>query len=452
MDTSNQQLHPVQGATAEQQAKGRGVLPKALAAFATCRIALDSEDVEYSEVLAWIEPDVADSAFGRWRDASGAVPTQVAIELAGTPAELVAWMVPFDEDDEELDAETEAAITALRAALAEEWHAEHSDEGAEAPPAGAEPAPGFEGMEAKEQLKCFFDALGIEPHGMFVLSACFESRDQENPDKWHERWTHRKAVRMGASGDANLSDTLRYGKHEPTDQAKGKLSSWRFRQQKDDTRNWQYFLRTAIFKLDEEEKQLRSFEQTNVERRRTYFVEPDGIPLQEQRRRVEKLEVEGLRFNVGVFSGSKSLHLHLTRPASWQTTPEQDRWIDQAFCVLFDGDTKAQRLNQACRLPGFKRAGKHEQRLLWAREETYASYDELQEVLERLLTQRGVLDLEVAYGALEATQGREKQRREVEARNGGELGCQWEAWLKAGGWSEGDRRAAAAYGGTKLST
>ena len=452
MDTSNQQLPPVQGVTAENQTKGRGALPKELATVATCRVALDSEDVEYREVLAWIEPDVADSAFVSWRDVSGAVPTQVAIELAGTPAELVAWMVPFAEDDEELDAESEAAVPALRAALAEEGHAKHSDKNDEAPPAGAEPAPGFEGMEAKEQLKRFFDALGIEPHGTFVLSARFESRDQKNTDKWHERWTHRKAVRIGASGDAKISDTLRYGKHEPTDLGKGKLSSWRFRKQKDDTRNWQYFLRTAIFKLDEEEKQLRSFEQTNVARKRAYFVEPDGIPLQEQRRRVEKLEAEGLRFNVGVFSGSKSLHLHLTRPATWQTTPEQDRWIDKAFCVLFDGDTNAQRLNQACRLPGFKRAGKHEQRLLWAREEAYASYDELREVLERLLAQRGVLDLEAAYGALAATQGRDKQRREVVARNGGELGRQWEAWLEAGGWSEGERRAAAAYGGTKLST
>ena len=371
MDTSNQQLAPMQGATAEQRAKG-------------C------------------------AALKTWQE--------------------------------------------IRELLEAEWAAEHSDEGLEAHPAGAEPAPGFEGMEAKEQLKRFFDALGIEPNGMFVLSACFESRDQETPDKWHERWTHRKAVRMGASGDANLSDTLRYGNHEPTDQAKGKLSSWRDRRSQDTTRNWQYFLRTAVFKLDEEEKQLRSYEQTNVERRRTYFVEPDGIPLQEQRRRVEKLEAEGLRFNVGVFSGSKSLHLHLTRPASWQTTPEQDLWIDQAFCVLFDGDTNAQRLNQACRLPGFKRVDKHEQRLLWAREETFASYDELREVLERLLAQRGVHDLEAAYGALVATQRREKQLREVLARNGGELGRQWEAWLKAGGWSEGERRVAAAYGGTKLST
>ena len=46
-------------------------------------------------------------------------------------------------------------------------------------------------------------------------------------------------------------------------------------------------MRTAIFKLDEEEKQLRSFEQTNVVRKRAYFVEPDRIPLQEQRRTLE---------------------------------------------------------------------------------------------------------------------------------------------------------------------
>lgn len=329
--------------------------------------------------------------------------------------------------------------------------APQSVDSTEASPTGAEPAPGFEGMEPKEQLRRFFDALGIEAHGIFVLSACYESRDQINPEKWRERWTHRKAVRMGTSGDAKLSDTLRYGKHEPTDFEKGKLSGWRLRKPKDDTCNWQYFLRTAVFKPDGEEKQLRSYRQTNVERRRAYFVEPDGIPLEEQRRRVEKLEAEGLRFNVGVFSGSKSLHLHLTRPASWQTTSEQDRWVDKALCVLLDGDTKAQLLNQACRLPGFKRAGKHDQRLLWARQETYASYGELWEVLKRLLAQRGVEDLESAHAELASTQGKRAQERQMEARNGSEINSQWEAWLQAGGWSAKERCAAEAFGGTKFS-
>jgi archaellum biogenesis ATPase FlaH len=321
-----------------------------------------------------------------------------------------------------------------------EWQ-EESGEVIDAPPAGAEPSPGFEGMEPEEQLRRYLDALGVEPHGTFILSVCFERRDEKNLDQWHTCWTHRTAARMGTSGDARISDTLHYGKHQPTDEAKGKLSSWRLKNSKDDSRNWQFFLRTAVFRLDAE-KQLRSYGQTNVERRRAYFVEPDGIPLQEQRRRVEEYADEGLIFNAGLFSGSKSLHLQLTRAASWQTTPEQDRWVDKALCVLFDGDTKAQLLNQACRLPGFKRAGKHEQRLLWATEEIYRSYSELREVLERLLAQRGVEDLEAAYTALAAAQGQREQRQQVEARSGGELARQWAAWEEAGGWSDGKRTVA----------
>jgi predicted P-loop ATPase len=416
---------------------------------ATWRVALDSEDFESGEVLAWAGPDEADPAFVSWQQASGAVPTQVAIELAGTPAELVAWMVPFDEE-EELDAETEAGVAALRTALAEEQAQGSNEDLEEAPPAGAEPALGYEGLEAEEQLKRYFDALGIEAHCPFVLSACYGSQDPKNPDKWYERWTHRKAVRMGASGDAELFDTLRYGKSEPTDEAKGRLSSWRLRKASNGSRNWKYFLRTAVFKLDEE-RQLRSFEQTNVERRREYFVEADGIPLDEQRRRVEQFEAEGLRFNAVVFSGGKSLQLSLKRPRSWDSTPEQDRWIDKALCVLFDGDTKAQLLNQAHRLPGFKRAGKHDQHLLWARKETYASYGELRAVLERLLSQSGVEDLEGAYAILVDSQGKKPQQRQIEARNGGEIADGWDAWDAGGGWREGERRVASMFGCTKLS-
>ncbi|MBM5802428.1 MAG: hypothetical protein FJ077_16815, partial [Cyanobacteria bacterium K_DeepCast_35m_m2_023] len=144
--------------------------------------------------------------------------------------------------------------------------------------------------------------------------------------------------------------------------------------------------------------------------------------------------------------GSKSLHLHLTRPQGWDSTPEQDRWIDMALCVLFDGDTTAQLLNQACRLPGFKRAGKHDQRLLWARPETYASYGELLEVLERLLAQRGVQDLAAAYGELDAKQGGAKQQRQIQARRSSDLGREWDEWEAEGGWTDGERRVAAAFG------
>ena len=147
---------PVQGATTEHQANASAALFRQLATIATCRVAVDSEHVEDTEVLAWVEPDEADPAFVSWMNASGALPTHVAIELAGTPAALVAWMVPFDEGDEDADddlgdeaGEITAKLAALRAAVAE---------GVEVPPAGAEPLPGFEGLEPKEQLKRFFGA------------------------------------------------------------------------------------------------------------------------------------------------------------------------------------------------------------------------------------------------------------------------------------------------------
>lgn len=101
-------------------------------------------------------------------------------------------------------------------------------------------------------------------------------------------------------------------------------------------------------------------------------------------------------------------------------------------------------------MPGFNRAGKHDQRLLWATEETYETYDELRDVLERLLAQRGVDDLQAAYRELSAKQGRRKQQHQLEKRSGSELDQEWEEWLEAGGWSNGQRVAAAAFGGVKL--
>jgi len=335
MATPEQQKAPAQGATSEHVTKATSVEAAIDAANASPHTSLRPLSIEY-----WGDGDCPDVVL-------------YGIKGANTLGDLFRSLAAFDPDLVRMFAEAQKDkrpcfspefIRELEEEEeSEQWLEEGSHDLAETPPTGAVPAPGFERMGPKEQLKRFFDAVGIEPHGTFVLSACYESQDSKNPDKWWERWTHRKAVRMGTSGDATLSDTLRYGKHEPTDNEKGKLSSWRQRKDSNGTRNWQYFLRTAVFKLDEG-NQLRSYEQNNVERRRAYFVEPDGIPLQEQRRRVEEFEAEGLRFNAVVFSGSKSLHLHLTRPQGWDSTPEQDRWIDMALCVLFDGDTTAQLL------------------------------------------------------------------------------------------------------------
>lgn len=308
------------------------------------------------------------------------------------------------------------------------------------PPAGTEPDEGFEGLTATEQTKRFFDYIGVETHGIFVFSASFESKG--NDGKWHERWTHRRAQRRGTSGDANLADTLIYGSHTPSGESKGSISSWRKKKDKEDIRSFEHFLRTAEFKADGNGV-ISSYEQDAVKRRRTYFSEQDtdAGTLEQQRALVRELAAEGLLFNAILYSGGKSLHLHLTRPRGWESTLEQDRWIDQAICLLVLGDTKAQLLNQACRLPGSKRPGKHEQRLIGGRAETYSSYEELRSLLERMLAARGITDVEAAYAERKAMQTARAQKSAIETAANSELSREWDAWE---GWSEGDKATVAA--------
>ena len=96
-----QQETPVQGATAEAQKQAQPAPPRWVVG--------DPDAGNVDQVTVWVEPDLTDPVCAQWACATGAVPTQVVIELADTPAELIALIaVGYDEDaDDDLGEEAE---------------------------------------------------------------------------------------------------------------------------------------------------------------------------------------------------------------------------------------------------------------------------------------------------------------------------------------------------------
>ncbi len=307
------------------------------------------------------------------------------------------------------------------------------------------PAPGFEGLKPAEELKRFFDLVGIEASDSFVVSTCYERNNNKETGKWIESWSHYHAQRYGDGGNADLYDYLRYGEHTPSDKGKNKLLN-RFRQKDSDTfRSTQYYIRTAEFAKDPVDGKVRSYEKENVERRRTYSTESDEGTLAQQGERIAYLKSRGLIPSAEVFSGGKSIHLHFARPSGWKTTKEQDAYVDKGLCVLFRGDAGAMEPNNAFRLPGCDRPGGHHQRLLGGRAEPYGSYAELRSLIEALLAEDGIADqeaLEAAFAERKAKSGKKRVRTAVERARNSELGREWDSWE---GWTEAERKAAGAF-------
>jgi predicted P-loop ATPase len=304
-------------------------------------------------------------------------------------------------------------------------------------------APGFEGLKPADELKRFFDLVGIKAHG-FVISTRYERKSKET-GQWIESWSHYYAQRYGDGGNADLYDYLRYGGHKPSDKGKNSLLS-RFRQKDSDTfRATQYYIRTAEFAKDPVDGMVRSFDKENVLRRRTYSTESDEGTLAQQVERIAYLKSKGLIPNAEVYSGDKSIHLHFARPREWETTSAQDAYIDMGLCVLFRGDAAAIAPNNAFRLPGCDRPRGRHQRLLDGRAEPYGSYEELRSVIEALLAEEGITDqaeLEVAFAQRKGKSDEKRVRTAVEGSSNSVLGREWDDWE---GWSETERKAARAF-------
>lgn len=319
-----------------------------------------------------------------------------------------------------------------------------------APPAGPvlqpepKPAPEFEGLCPAEELNRFFDRVGIKANDTFVVSTCYERKNKET-GKWVESWSHYHAQRCGAGGNADLYDYLRYGGHTPSGKGKNKLLN-RFRKKDSDTfRSTQYFIRTAEFAKDSDDGMVRSFEKKNVQRRRTYSAESDEGTLAQQQERIAYLKRRGLFASAEVYSGGKSIHLHFARPSGWETTPEEDAYVDMGLCVLFRGDAAATEPNNAFRLPGCDRPGGRHQRLLDGRGEPYGSYEVLRSLIEELLAEEGITDqeaLEAAYAERKAKSCKKRVRTAVERSRNNDLGREWDDWQ---GWTETEREAARAF-------
>lgn len=306
-----------------------------------------------------------------------------------------------------------------------------------------QPAPGFEGLKPAEELKRFFDLVGIEACGTFVVSTCYERKSKET-GKWIESWSHYYAQRYGDGGNADLYDYLRYGGHKPSDKGKSKLLN-RFKQKDSDTfRSTQYYIRTAEFAKDPVDGMVRSFDKGNVLRRRTYSTESDE-GLAQQVERIAYLKSKGLIPSAAVYSGGKSIHLHFARPRGWETTAAQDAYIDMGLCLLYRGDAKAVEPNNAFRLPGCDRPGGRHQRLLDGQADPYGSYEELRSLIEALLAEEGIADqaaLEAAFAQRRAKSDQRRVRTAVERSRSTDLGRQWDSWQ---GWTDAERKAARAF-------
>ena len=447
MANQDQQQAPLQGATAEQTTPASSGEAPIDAANASPKAPPLPLSLEY-----WEGPDGIDVML--W-----------GIKEAHTPGDLFRSAAAFDPDLVRMFAAAQKGeglwlspdildeVEAAMAANSERVDAANAIvvvEAKPAPPAGSvlqpepKPAPGFAELKPAEELKRFFDLVGIEVGGTFVVSTCYERKSKETR-KWIESWSHYHAERYGNGGNAELYDYLRYGTHTPSDKGKNKLLN-RFRQKDSDNfRSTQYYIRTAELEKDPVDGKVRSFEKEYVKRRRTYSTESDEGTLAQQWERIAHLKSKGLIPSAEVYSGGKSIHLHFAKPRGWETTAEQDAYIDMGLCVLYRGDAKAVEPNNAFRLPGCDRPGGRHQRLLDGRAEPYGSYEEMRSVIAALLAEEGIADqaaLEAAFAERKAKSDHKRVRTAVEQSRNTELGREWDDWQ---GWSEADRKAAEAF-------
>jgi hypothetical protein len=424
---------PVQGATAEQTTPASSGEAPIDAANASPKAPPLPLSLDY-----WEGPDDIDVML--W-----------GIKEAHTPGDLFRSVAAFDPDLVRMFAAAQKGegswlspdildeVEAAMAANSEQVDAANAIvvvEAKPAPPAGSvlqpepKPAPGFAELKPAEELKRFFDLIGIEAGGNFVVTTCYERKSKET-GKWVESWSHYSAQRFGDGGNAELYDYLRYAGHTPSDKGKNKLLN-RFRQKESDTfRATQYYIRTAEFEKDRVDGKVRTFEKNYVLRRRTYSTESDEGTLAEQQERIAYLKSKGLIANAEVFSGGKSIHLHFAKPSGWETTKEQDAYVDMGLCVLFRGDAGAVAPNNAFRLPGCDRPGGRHQRLLDGQAEPYGSYEELRSVIEALLAEEGIADqaaLQVAFAQRKAKSNEKRVRTAVERSRNTDLGREWDSW------------------------
>jgi hypothetical protein len=291
------------------------------------------------------------------------------------------------------------------------------------------PRAGFENLISFTQTMRFFNCLGFGRNGKVNIALGWPN----------EHYSYLEGTRWGLSGEVDLRDSLQYGKHEPTNKKWPRLHSLHYQDKNKPEGEWrQIFLQTAEF-------DGIGICNVNVKRRRAYFAEVDGADLKTQVEAIEWLEQRGLIVNALVFSGGKSIHVHITKPISWVTTEEEDLIIGKLLAVLLGGDPSVIDARRLSRLPGFDRPGKAPQTLLGGTEEVHNSYVELRQILESALIEKGISDLDEAFAQLRTKQGGRTVRTAAEKKGTCEMAEEWQNWEEHGGWTENECRIRRSY-------
>jgi hypothetical protein len=282
------------------------------------------------------------------------------------------------------------------------------------------PRTGFENLNSFTQTMRFFEYLGFGRNEKLNIALGLPNG----------AYSYLEGTRWGLSGEVDLRDSLQYGKHEPTNKKWPRLHSLYYQDKNKPEGDWrQIFIQTAEF-------DGIGICNVNVKRRRAYFAEVDGADLKTQVEAIEWLEQRGLMVNAMVFSGGKSIHVHITKPISWATTEEEDLIIGKLLAVLLDGDPSVLDARRLSRLPGFDRPGEAPQTLLGGTKEVHNSYVELRQILESALLEKGITDLDEAFAQLRTKQGGRTVRTAAERKGTCEMAQAWERWQENGGWTE----------------
>lgn len=150
---------------------------------------------------------------------------------------------------------------------------------------------------------------------------------------------------------------------------------------------------------------------------RAFHAEGDSAcgTLQAQWARAMLLESLGLRFNALVDSGGKSLHHFVRAPKGMPVDFERDERINKKLCVAIGGDYRVVNRDRSMRLAGFERhKGRPQALLKGTTEELYATVEELEATIDRVLLELGITDWEAAFKALSSSGEGEEALRSLQ--------------------------------------
>ena len=273
------------------------------------------------------------------------------------------------------------------------------------PSEGLTPAPGFEELNPREQLTRHLDFLGLGEDGTeFVVDLA----PTEGGGHWMRLATVQRNLEATDTGvfldvqDVLMTKKKRENNEKPSSKREG-THNWLFEAASIGAKEYGNKTFQVYFKPNQFVGKGHTVEAANVLRTRAFVGESDGAggTLQEQWDRAMALEVLGLRFNALVASGGKSLHHFIRAPKGMAVGWERDKRINKKLCVAIKGDPRVINRDRSMRLAGFERQGGRRQALLkGTADELYASPEELEATLDRVLLERGVNDWDSAYQEL----------------------------------------------------